>query len=103
MGIKLLESGEHGSSVFRLTFHLYDNYTRGDTNEYLGKWLEAEKDEMDGTYVDQKLDRFLQDQIVGRSMVRDMGFGIDLLEISFENSVIVTQRFDEYLLTMDDF
>lgn len=36
-------------------------------------------------------------------MVRDMGYGIDLIEISFENSVIVTQRFDEYLLTVDDF
>lgn len=52
MGIKLLESGEHGSSVFRLTFQLYDNYTKRDQNEYLGKWLEAEKDEMDGRYVD---------------------------------------------------
>lgn len=90
MGIKLLESGEHGSSVFRLTFFLYDNYTGEVDRQYLGKWLEAEKNEKDQMYVGEKMDRYLGDQIVGRSMVRDMGYGIDILEIAFENSVIVS-------------
>ena len=80
VGVKLME----GQALFQLSFYSYDNLTDVN-NEIVGQIPES-------TYfsTEEREERFSNDQLIDRVMVKEMGRGIRDIQISFENPIIVT-------------
>lgn len=73
-----------GQALFQLSFYSYDNLTDVN-NEIVGQIPES-------TYfsTEEREERFSNDQLIDRVMVKEMGRGIRDIQISFENPIIVT-------------
>jgi hypothetical protein len=57
----------------------------------------------EATTTEEKEARFATDQLTDRLMVKEMGSGIRAVEIRFDEPIMVTQRLDEGLLTLQNF
>lgn len=101
-GVRVVE----GQSLFQLSFFTYDKMTNV-FNHYedvlgLNPSIKTKKFE-DITTIAEKEARFETDQLTDRIMVKEMGNGIRTVSIWFDEPIIVTQRLDEGLLTLQNF
>ena len=85
-------------ALFLLSFTTFDTLGQNSTTTKL-----LQNQNIDGLSTQDKEHRFEQDQLTDRVMVKDMGKGVSAVELSFENPIVISQRFDEELLTPANF
>jgi len=82
VGVKMME----GQALFQLSFFSYDKLTDVN-NEYT---FTTPNESQNNVNTGDREERFSNDQIIDRMMVKEMGRGVRDIQISFENPIIIS-------------
>jgi hypothetical protein len=75
-----------GQALFQLSFFSYDKLTDVN-NEYT---FTTPNESQNNVNTGDREERFSNDQIIDRMMVKEMGRGVRDIQISFENPIIIS-------------